>query len=215
MRKLKQALLVSALTLASAGANAEIITFGDLSTDATYNVIADTVIGREYLRLDTFQLTYAQTLAATGAGAAYDGWTLVDSAISVDFFNAILSQTIGNELTGWQDGIFGNAYHSGDDIFAYVSTGGTQEVGIGVISSGGATANNNSWSSFAVADLHHAGTGTPINFLLYRENSLHIGGYNTDAAANNLVGEASVPAPASLGLLAIAMLGFSARRKSK
>ncbi len=75
------------LVLAGA-AQAEIVTFGDLSTDQNYHIIADTEMGREYLRLDTFSLTYEQTVASTQVGGSYEGWSIADSSIAADFVSA-------------------------------------------------------------------------------------------------------------------------------
>mgnify|MGYP005985558699 CR=1 FL=1 len=55
---------------------------------------------------------------------------------------------------------------------------------------------------------------TPINYLLYRDNSAHTGGFNENAVINNIVGSASVPAPASLALLGLGMAGFVRRKKN-
>lgn len=65
------------------------------------------------------------------------------------------------------------------------------------------------WSNTAKAD-----TYSGFNALLYRENTLHIGGFNANAAANNLTSNStSVSVPATLGLFGLALAGFGLSRK--
>jgi len=52
--------------------------------------ITDTSTGRQYLRFDTFIMTYAETLNAISEGEIYDGWSIATSEIADDFYSAIL-----------------------------------------------------------------------------------------------------------------------------
>lgn len=223
----KKLIIVSALLLSMSNvAQAEVITFGDLSTDAQYNVIADTVKGREYLRFDAFDMTYAQTVVATSAGGIYEDWSIADSYISDDFVNALFSQNTGNPcivnvessaiycgaLSNWSDGLLGNSYTNSTDYFYYINSYSPTNAGYVEIRSDGSVTQTDIWSSASSGDQYN------INFLLYRENSAHLGAYNINAAANNIVGNgnsASVPLPASGGLLAMAMGLFGFMRKYK
>lgn len=89
MNNLNKIVLTSVLTLSSAFANASIITFGDLSTDVAYDIIADTERGREYLRFDKLSTTYAETITSISSGGIYEGWSVANSDISDDFINAL------------------------------------------------------------------------------------------------------------------------------
>ena len=213
MNLLKKILLAATVALSSAAANAEIITFGDLSTDAAYDVIADTAIGREYLRFDTFDLTYAQTVAATNVGGIYEGWKIADLNIANQFVSGITSGT--GQLSGWNDGVFGASYDDvAYDMFTFIPTYGPSWGGRVTIDANGISLADN-YTFMGNWDAYNIPQGTPVNLLVYRENEAHLGGFNEYAAANNIVGGASVPIPASVGLLAMAMFGFSVRRKSK
>ena len=76
----------AALLSLSGAAQGAIFTYGNLTTDDATDIIADTVTGRQYLRFDTFNLTYADTVAA---GGTYEGWSIADSTISDDFIEGL------------------------------------------------------------------------------------------------------------------------------
>ncbi|NOX08507.1 MAG: hypothetical protein GXP22_03290 [Gammaproteobacteria bacterium] len=59
-------------------------------TDDITNFITDTATGREYLRFDAFDLSYADTVIATSAGGVYENWSIATSKISDDFIDAAL-----------------------------------------------------------------------------------------------------------------------------
>lgn len=234
MKILKKVFVAGTLVLASLAAQAEIVTFGNLTSDSDYDIIADTVMGREYLRFDTFDFTYAQTVAAIQIGGQYEGWSIADSDISDNFINALFSQNGENScstglmesygelcgsLSGWVKGNLGESYltHEGDH-YAYLSTHESegrvsQEIGLGYITKNGEVRDYDDWLSIDYLDTFNSASGQPINLLLYRDNSSHIGGFDMDAVINNIVASASVPLPASLGLLGLSMVGFGFRRK--
>jgi hypothetical protein len=226
MKFLSKIFAVSAIALASMSANAELVTHGYLTSDSQYDVIADTNRGREYLRFDTFDMTYADTLASVQAGGIYEGWSVADSIISDDFINAMFAQSGENAcstavdtgyeecgtLTGWVDGDFGESYSQQGEHYAYLNIE-TNTLGLFHTSMSGVVSDYYSWSTPGHLDKFSlANNGYPINLLMYRENNLHIGGFNEEAAASNTVGSASVPLPATAALLGLGLLGFGARR---
>lgn len=90
----KKPIIAMLLSMGLAGAaQASVVTFSYLSTNANYDVIADMERGREYLRFNTFDLTYAQAVAATQVGGQYEGWSIASSDISDDFINALFSRS--------------------------------------------------------------------------------------------------------------------------
>lgn len=230
MNKFKKMVLVSVLALSSVAVNAQVITYGNLSTDAAYNIIADTDMGREYMRFDEFDMTYDETVTATSVGGIYEDWSIANSSISDDFINAMFSQhgenacSTGNEvsgelcgyLAGWTSSDFGFSFAPTLDYYAYLS-GNEDPIGLLSISSLGKVNDyEGSAVTIAVMDSYsYAGNGSPLNLLIYRENTLHIGGFNINAAENNITNlneASSVPAPATLGLLGLVMAGLSFRR---
>ncbi len=223
---LKKTMLACALAITTLGANAEIVSFGDLATDANYHIVADTKKGREYLRLDAFDLTYAQTVSATQVGGIYEGWSIAGTSESDDFINALFSQDGENPcstgveshgetcggLSGWYDGAFGASYLSSGDHWAFLSSG-PQVVGLGYINSTGAVTDYNSWAGEVSLDSFSG--ENPINLLLYRENAAHLGGFNAYAVENNLVTSASdVTSPFAAGALLLSLAGMGFRRKA-
>ncbi len=229
----KKALLAGFLAVSSVGASAEIVTIGDLSTDATYDIIADTVKGREYMRFDQFDMTYADTLASTQAGGQYEGWAIATSSISDDFINAIFSQSGENdcstgafetygEICGTRSELVTNPFgYSHNHYYAYVSTHettGRAPKDVGIARLNGLVRDYDDKWTFAQADIFNLAGSDPINFLLYRENAAHLGGFNTAAAANNTVVEtptADVPVsfPALGALFVMSVAGFRASKK--
>ncbi len=190
-----------------------IYSFGDLSTDVDGSVITNTVTGRQYLRFDSFNLTYAETLQAVDSGGIYSSWSIADSGINDDFINAAFGQQGENPcstgadyalencgtLSGWQDGAFGASYVGNLDYYAYLSTvgrtgpGGTNPIGITEFAASGRVSEYEAWSSIANLDSNFS--PRPINLLLYREAS-----------------DIEVPEPATLFLLTFALFGLAVRK---
>ncbi|ARN75135.1 hypothetical protein [Oceanicoccus sagamiensis] len=121
----KPILVLAALTL-SLCANSTIVSHGDLLSDDSTDSISDTVIGREYKRLDSFDLSYAETLLAVREEGIYQGWNIADSVISGQFIAAapggqplcsghIVLGTVCGTLSGpeWSDGDFGDSFQAG------------------------------------------------------------------------------------------------------
>ncbi len=206
-------------------AGAEILTSGSLSSDPAYNIIADTELGREYLRFDTFDMTYAETVAATSDGGAFYGWTMADSLINHDFISAafgtdndpscskIMSNSNDYEcgfLSQWSYQQFGASYGQGWDYFTFLSLGGTEDKPFGItgITQSGQVQRFENWGGEGAADGFSTASGSPINFLLYRENAAHVGGFNENAVVNNIV-ISDVPAPFAFGTtMLFGLLGF-------
>lgn len=215
----------SLIAINSFGANAGVLTFGELSTDSNHNIIADTVIGREYLRFDSYSLTYAQIIEETRSGGLYEGWSIADASISDAFINAAIFPdelgrcSVGEEvygeycgkILGWVDGSFGSNWNQYKDHYVYLSDF-EHEVGQTVISSNGQVVDYDSWSSISAVDSNPA-----LNFLMYRENTLHVGGFNLNAVINNTVeaGVVAVPEPASIAIFGLSILGMAGIRKRK
>jgi len=197
----------SSALVASGFAHSALITHGDLTSDDTTDIIINTVTGVEYLRLDTFQMTYAETLAAVASGGIYDGWAVADSIASDAFINGLLGGTSACDgavaffttcgiVTGWVDGDFGLAYDNMGDLYAYISTLTTpgitaQEVGVGWLYGDGILYDTDDIMRYTDADSHSS-----INFLLYRDNLM-------------------VTEPSSLAVFALGMIGLSIRRFKK
>ena len=211
MRYLK--FVLSAILLAlTTNVNATTYTYGNLTSDDTTNFITDTVSGREYLRFDTFNLSYADTVAAVGTGGLYEGYSIATSDIADDFYSAILGvdstpctgatnyNTLCGGVTGWVDDAFGASYGGAADLFFYLSTNQTPgrpelAVGHGLITTS-FIADRDDWSTITASDSQNN-----INFLLY----------NDDVTAPS-----TVPVPAAAWLFGSALLGFFgfSRRKA-
>ena len=108
-------------------AHAVVITHGNLTTDDTTNFITDTTSGRQYTRLDAFNLNVAGTLAAIAPGGAFEGWSVATSSVADDFIAAALglSSTACDGpvagltcgfIGGWTDGDLGQSYTSAFDL---------------------------------------------------------------------------------------------------
>ena len=216
MKYLKIVLPVMLLAL-SATVSATTVTHGNLTSDDTTNFIKDTVTGREYLRFDTFDLTYADTFAAVDTGGTYEGWSIATSDTADEFYAAILGVgstpcsgataygTICGTVSGWADGDFGQSNTTSDN-FWYLSTNTTPNhiqrgVGLSDISSNGTLLDYDDWAPHVKADIHTVSRGAPINALLYREGTV----------------PSPVPVPAAAWLFGSALLGFFgvARRKTR
>ena len=214
MKNLNKMLIASLLATSSVAVNAEVITYGSLSSDANYSVIADTEMGREYLRFDTFDLTYAETVAAIGVGGIYEGWAIADLDVANQFVDALTDGT--GQVSGWVDNVFGASYDNVVyDMVSFIPTYGASWGGLILLVETQALVIDNH-TLMENLDAYTVDGGTPINLLLYRENEAHIGGFNEYAAANDYVGPAvaSVSAPLSTGVLlgVVGMLAVSRRK---
>ncbi|MCU7869274.1 MAG: VPLPA-CTERM sorting domain-containing protein [Candidatus Thiodiazotropha sp. (ex Lucinoma borealis)] len=214
--KFLKLIAVTSMTF-STFANAAIITHGNLTTDNTTNFIADTVTGRQYLRFDTFNLSYADTVAATGTAGIYEGWSIATSSIADQFYSAVLGvsdtpcsgavnqMTSCGNIMGWTDGDFGDSTGDNSDAFWYISTYETPnsdpyDIGYGTIFQTGLIENYDDWMPIEGAD-YFGGESFPdyqMNALLYRD-------------------VAAVPIPTAIWLFGsglIGLVGFARRKKA-
>lgn len=212
MKFWKLASSAAALVL-STSAHTAIVTHGNLVTDDTTNYIADTVSGRQYLRFDTFDLTYADTVAATSAGGVYADWTIATSQVADDFYASALglgstpcsgatSYAIScGVISDWADDDFGVSYFSYEDIFWYISTNITPgredlPIGLGRITLDGTIQDldDYTWRHYDI-DSYNLSVA-PMNALLYRDVS-------------------AIPVPAAVWLFGTGLIGLTglARRK--
>jgi hypothetical protein len=194
------------LGLSVSSVNAATVTYGNLTSNDATDFIADTVTGRQYKRFDTFNLTYADTVAAVAAGGAYEGWSIADSVISDEFTEGLFGSatpcsgaesygTLCGQISGWADGVFGASYNNVTDYYAFISTYDTPEHPDDVIGIVGFNAGNvnesDDWSSIAILNQHDGRSiyQPPINLLLYKEVS-------------------PVPVPAAIWLFGTALIGL-------
>ncbi len=219
LRTFNRFILISlALLSLSGAAQGAIFTYGNLATDDATDIIEDTVTGRQYLRFDTFNLTYADTVAAVATGGIYESWSIANSTISDEFIEGLFggatpcsgAASYGADcglLSGWADGVFGDSYTDNTDFYAFESTLKTpvhrgQEIGVVRLEFGSVT-DYDDWSSVASLDNHGGVDIYPINLLLYKE-------VNPSAPS-------PVPVPAAIWLFGTALIGlvrFNRRRKS-
>ena len=204
MKYLKLVLPVMLLVL-SATVSATTVTHGNLTSDDTTNFIKDTVTGREYLRFDTLNLSYADTLTAVGAGGTYDGWSIATAGIADDFYSAIHGipaidcNGLCGRIGGWAEGDFGSRDNNSDktllnnsDGFWYLSDV-AQYAGYGHIYSAGIVRDY-----FKLYRLDKTDDFTTVDYLVYRDVS-------------------PVPVPAAAWLFGsglIGLIGVARRKKS-
>lgn len=182
-------------------AQAGIITHGNLQTDTNGSVITDLLTGREYLRFDEFDLSYAEIVTATSAGGIYEDWDIATSEVADDFIEAALGNPVGGvptthlgdaldpniygqiagTISSWSDGDFGASYSNFDDYFSFLSTQETRltngspivnAIGLARIAGNRSIVEFDDWTSVINLDaFSNGGNGFPINLLLYKNSS--------------------------------------------
>ena len=198
--------LISTALIVSSFAHSTIITHGDLTSDDTTDIIYNTVTGVEYLRFDTFQLSYADTVAAVGNGGAYEGWSIADSLASDAFLSGLLGGnslcdgavdygTVCGTVVDWSDGDFGQSGNPGWDYYSFISTLSTpdrtaQHIGLFSIRDNGVVYDYDDWTNST------SGTSNGINLLLFRST----------------IAPNAVPEPSTLAIFALGIIGLASRR---
>jgi hypothetical protein len=201
-------LVALTLALQTGAGQASVVNHGFLSSDDATSVIVDSANNRQYTRLNAFDLSVAQTEAAIGVGGAYEGWSVVTSAIMDQFIAAALGlastacdgavaygQTCGT-ITGWADGHFGAGFESTYDYIGYYNTNVGNPIGLLEIRASGQVKEYESWSDAGGIDYYSAANGYPINLMLYKDI-------------------AAVPVPAAGLMLMAGLGGLGALRRRK
>lgn len=100
MKKNTKLFLAAAIVAASFSAHAAVVTVGALTRDEASNTIYDSLHQRQWLGFDaTRSLTYAQTVAATGAGGVFEGYHFArngDAQLFINAMSASNSCTVSN-----------------------------------------------------------------------------------------------------------------------
>lgn len=184
-------------------------TVGTLTYDSGNNIITDSATGTTYLGWDVLaDYTYAQTLAATQAGGAYEGFHIATQTEAFTFYHAAGGNTLHEDKLGHDsygtsvgiyEGFFGANFDSENDIVWFLSDE-TQEVGY-IWTLHGTINIFDNWNPIYMSDSYSA-TGshsdTPISWLLVSDNSI-----------------SPVPVPAALPLFATALAVFGWMRRRK
>ena len=196
MNIFKKVLLVGAIVLASAGANAELVN-SDWSTSGDGSSVYDDVSGLTWLDLTVTEgMSYSD--AGDVIGVRYATWTELDTMVNSYF---------GHQLNNIGDPTEVNISLVANWMNLFGST--TQD---GLQSNGYITRDNGTISDFQILNV------TDYAHIWQANDDMFVSG--TTPFATYLIVEPSgsntnEPLPASLGLLTLAMIGFSARRKSK
>lgn len=191
------------LAAISSTASAATFTYGDLISDDATDIIYDTRLDREYTRLDAYSLPYADVIASTQTGGAYEGWQAMTSATADEFLMSLFSSlntpcdgavsntTVCGGLDNWQDGHFGNNDNQDADWVSYINTTGGTDIGsIRILANGTVQKFEN---NLAITSLDRL----PISLTLYRD------------------APAPIPLPASGVLLLAGLSGLAFARRSK
>jgi len=192
-------------------ANASIITHGNLTTDTDSNVIIDTQTGRQYLRFDEFDLTYAETLGATSTGGIYEEWNIATVSISDDFIQALFPTNLNNPcitddvtpigtecgiISNWVDDSLGFSFNENWDYFAYLNNSlGLNNIGLVQLVDNGVVRDHEQWGSSTTLDEVNS-LGDPVHLLLYKDGT-------------------EVPEPSTLAICALGVVGLALRRFNK
>lgn len=181
MSKIKYTLAIVALFF-SINSNAVIITHGNLTSDDSTTIIQDVITGREYLRFDTFHLSYTDTLAEVSVGGIYEGWTIANEAISDKFMSALLGGaaltcgtssyvfSVCGNVTSWIDGDFGSSKDNLYDGFTYTIDNNPNIIGQVLIGPSQRVGKHIAFSS--TAPLEDINFYSNLNFLLTRDTSV-------------------------------------------
>jgi hypothetical protein len=187
------------------GFQASAVLIGNLTYDGTY-ISGD---GRTYVGFDTIaSWDYATTLAATQVGGPYEGFRIANTA-DADFFigslfgaNADSCSTVDGiptysitqcgTISGWTDGLFGNNFHTGFDMFWFLADESPLEVGFNRIFSDGRVDQMEAWGQTSGADAND-----DMSWLLVKDTV------------------ASVPEPSIIALMGLGIfgIGFARRRR--
>lgn len=203
------------LTVLSIGANAAVITLGDLTTndDGSTNIITDSRNNVEYLRLDVLaDLTYAQTMDALATQDG-GGWHIATLDEAVNFTKALLSGAsdcnqssqvgvVCGTASGWTTGILGDDFTTGSgsaDAAWFLNGSGSDDVDYVSIGSSGYT-KLISYGDILGTDQYAAG-----------------GTYAPNTISWLLVRPSEVPVPAAIWLFGSGLIGLIgvARRKGR
>lgn len=194
------------------------VVHGNLSSEPTTNTIAEInpVTGRMYSRFDAFDLSYADTVAAT-SGGAFTGWSIASAAIADDFINSVLGlttpslctgatvETVCGSISGWLDGDFGESFDTSLDYFAYQTGDALDPIGLVEFATSGGVTDITMWAP-GVAGLDSLVLGSnPVNLLLYTD----------DPNPSPLSQPIAAPEPGILALLSLGLVGMVGARRFK
>ena len=200
---MKNGMLLAGLILGLSGlfsASANALIIGNLNYDGTY-IRGD---GYTYLGLDTTAVigtTYADFVAATSAGGAYEGFSLAGVTIADQFVDSLLgganacsgagtaNGTACGTVAGWTRGLFGATY----------------------------TTNTGDWFQFDAGALgiRTPGSSEPAGLVRQYENAGWADCALCDEGIGYLVYRAQVPEPSAIALIMAGLFGLGLSRRRK
>lgn len=212
-------LVLVGLIMVAPSVSAGLITVGNIQTDDATNFMTDLTTGRIYSRLDaTLGRTYNQlTEIDTISGGVWDGWSLATSVESDDLIRALLGGiskcdgavaygTKCGQFSAWSDDMLGKTSFNSYDYWMYYDTLSTpgrdaDEIGLVAILNGELfISDHGDWSYIADADWWSTRFPFPFGYLLYSDK------YTI---------QQQVPAPSSLSILALGLIGLTLPRFKK